>query len=217
MKCQNCNAEISDSAKFCPECGSKIERVSHCIQCGTELSNGAKFCPECGTPVKASESRSAQPKQEDDVDNLFGFSEEQLDELIGNEHKLVCIDSVYPEEERIADVELYPSDNPSDSGFVIIGKKPGNSTIFADFTYRNNRGRDTYHATIAVEVKIKSNLEVEVEDYNFLNVDDEEGEKQSSVDWDKVGSFAKGAASFLGGVAAGALGGFLEGLNDDDD
>ena len=154
MKCQNCNAEISDSAKFCPECGSKIERVSHCIQCGTELATGAKFCPECGTPVNASESRSAQPKQEDDVDNLFGFSEEQLDELIGNEHRLISIDSVYPEEERIADVELYPSDNPSDSGFVIIGKKPGNSTIFADFTYRSVRGRDTYHATIAIEVKM---------------------------------------------------------------
>ena len=104
MKCHNCNAEISDSAKFCPECGSKIERVSHCIQCGTELANGAKFCPECGTPVSASESKSAQPKQEDDVDNLFGFSEEQLDELIGDEHKLICIDSVFFQISGVQDV-----------------------------------------------------------------------------------------------------------------
>ena len=217
MKCLNCNAEISDNAKFCPECGSKIERVSHCIQCGTELTVGAKFCPECGTPVNAGVSVPAQPEYKDDTDNLFGVSEEQLDELIGDGHKLISINSVYPDDERIADVELYPSDNPSDSGFVIIGKKSGNSTIFADFTYRGIRGRDTFNATIAIDVKVKSNLEVEVKDYNFLNTDDEEEEKQSSVDWDKVGSFAKGAASFLGGIAAGALGGFLENLDDDDD
>ncbi|MBR1688553.1 MAG: zinc ribbon domain-containing protein [Prevotella sp.] len=217
MKCLNCNAEISDNAKFCPECGSKVERVSHCSQCGTELASGAKFCPECGTPVNAGASVPAKPQQEDETDNFLPVSGEELDELIGKEHKLISIDSVYPEDDHIADVELYPSDDIADSGFVIIGKKRGNSTIFADFTYRGIRGRETFNATIAIEVTVKSNLEVEVKEYNFLNTDDEEGEKQSSVDWDKVGSFAKGAASFLGGFAAGALEGFLENLDDDDD
>ena len=34
--------------------------------------------------------------------------------------------------------------------------------------------------------------------------------------WEKVNSFAKGAATFLGGFAAGALEGFLGNLDDDD-
>jgi predicted amidophosphoribosyltransferase len=36
-------------AKFCPECGAKVEAApTACSSCGAQL-NGAKFCPECGT------------------------------------------------------------------------------------------------------------------------------------------------------------------------
>jgi len=35
--------------KFCPECGTKIERAAAgvCPACGAQ-TKGAKFCPECG-------------------------------------------------------------------------------------------------------------------------------------------------------------------------
>lgn len=72
--CSNCGATIPINAKFCLECGAKIENRSNtivcpnckktvikskfCSECGFKLSticphcgaetNGAKFCPECG-------------------------------------------------------------------------------------------------------------------------------------------------------------------------
>lgn len=74
--CSNCGAQIPENAKFCLECGTKIEihnnntvicpnckqtviKSKFCSECGFKLStvcsqcgsetNGAKFCPECGT------------------------------------------------------------------------------------------------------------------------------------------------------------------------
>jgi len=74
--CPNCKAEVPAGAKFCLECGTKIEAlgddemicpacgkkthkgkfcmecgaplVRKCPQCGNELPASAKFCPECG-------------------------------------------------------------------------------------------------------------------------------------------------------------------------
>lgn len=72
--CKKCNSKISENAKFCLECGEKLEDeklitctnckektpkgkfclhcghrfASACLKCGTELSAEAKFCPECG-------------------------------------------------------------------------------------------------------------------------------------------------------------------------
>ena len=55
-KCTNCGGMIPDNAKFCLECGSKVEAlVPTCPNCGEEVPKG-KFCPNCGasmTTVKA--------------------------------------------------------------------------------------------------------------------------------------------------------------------
>ena len=79
VKCPQCGKEWAEGAKFCPECGTKIEQLKenevlcpHCGQktprgkfciscgqplanrcpgCGAELSLGAKFCLECGTKL----------------------------------------------------------------------------------------------------------------------------------------------------------------------
>ena len=79
VKCPGCGAELPEGAKFCFECGAKIEAlaenemicpycgkktpkgkfcmecgaplVSRCPNCGAELPQGAKFCLECGTKV----------------------------------------------------------------------------------------------------------------------------------------------------------------------
>ncbi len=51
-KCPMCNAEIPDTAKFCPECGYKIDSKTNCPKCGTELQENEKFCPECGFRVR---------------------------------------------------------------------------------------------------------------------------------------------------------------------
>jgi membrane protease subunit (stomatin/prohibitin family) len=47
--CPSCNAPLAANAKFCPECGYKLQDKKFCAECGAGLTPGAKFCPECGT------------------------------------------------------------------------------------------------------------------------------------------------------------------------
>ena len=46
-KCKNCGADLAPNAKFCLECGTKVETGIACPHCGATVSGG-KFCPECG-------------------------------------------------------------------------------------------------------------------------------------------------------------------------
>lgn len=76
VKCPKCNFDVQANAKFCLECGGKIEALeagvvicsgcgkktregkfcmecgttlmAKCLKCGNELPSGAKFCFECG-------------------------------------------------------------------------------------------------------------------------------------------------------------------------
>ena len=50
MRCPQCQFENVDGAKFCNECGSKLE-VS-CSKCGKPNPPGSKFCNECGNELK---------------------------------------------------------------------------------------------------------------------------------------------------------------------
>ncbi|MBO7571985.1 MAG: zinc ribbon domain-containing protein [Bacteroidales bacterium] len=52
MKCNVCNAEIADDAKFCPVCGAKVEPESKCPNCGASISKDAIFCTECGCKIE---------------------------------------------------------------------------------------------------------------------------------------------------------------------
>lgn len=45
-KCPKCGANLPNNAKFCLECGTKLE--NKCPKCGTNNSLDAKFCLECG-------------------------------------------------------------------------------------------------------------------------------------------------------------------------
>ena len=48
--CSDCGFENVDNAKFCVECGQKIEMKTEniCLSCGIINPDGVKFCPECG-------------------------------------------------------------------------------------------------------------------------------------------------------------------------
>lgn len=52
VPCVKCGAELREGAKFCSECGSSQEKAK-CANCQAELAPGAKFCPECGTKTEA--------------------------------------------------------------------------------------------------------------------------------------------------------------------
>ena len=47
MRCPKCSTENAATAKFCAECGAKLE--SRCPSCGAENPPEAKFCTQCGT------------------------------------------------------------------------------------------------------------------------------------------------------------------------
>jgi membrane protease subunit (stomatin/prohibitin family) len=52
VPCIKCGAKLREGAKFCSECGSTQEKAK-CGNCQFELAPGAKFCPECGTKTEA--------------------------------------------------------------------------------------------------------------------------------------------------------------------
>lgn len=51
MQCPQCQADNPDQAKFCLECGARLQAV--CPQCGAALPPQAKFCFECGAKIGA--------------------------------------------------------------------------------------------------------------------------------------------------------------------
>ena len=46
--CPQCEAPLATNAKFCPECGARLNTQAHCTECGALMQPGAKFCGECG-------------------------------------------------------------------------------------------------------------------------------------------------------------------------
>ncbi len=207
MKCPNCQAEIADSVKFCPECGSKTNQARICSNCGIELMQNAKFCPECGTPCDQSiEQQNCEEPRED----VFWILQTSLDSAIGDEYKLVSIDSIDANNDKV-DVGI---DDDGDAG--VIALKKGNSQVVVEFTYREIKNRNHFHATMVCNFVIKEGNKIELKDYQFENVNDEEGEDSNDI-WSKVGVFASGAASVLGAVGYGLLQGFASAADDDDD
>lgn len=61
MICSKCNAEIPETAKFCPACGSSMAQAAakFCSGCGKQLADGVMFCADCGTPVAQSAPATA--------------------------------------------------------------------------------------------------------------------------------------------------------------
>lgn len=52
MKCPKCGQDVPAGAKFCPNCGEKMNVQKFCPNCGKPLTPGAKFCSECGQKVE---------------------------------------------------------------------------------------------------------------------------------------------------------------------
>lgn len=48
VRCQKCNTLNSENAKYCSNCGGKINNERHCVKCDAKLDENAKFCSECG-------------------------------------------------------------------------------------------------------------------------------------------------------------------------
>ena len=46
--CPNCNEKLPLKAKFCLNCGTKLNKEVFCIECGEKNPSNAKFCSNCG-------------------------------------------------------------------------------------------------------------------------------------------------------------------------
>ena len=51
MKCPECQFENRENAKFCRECGTRLELV--CPKCEAAYEPGSKFCDECGQDLRS--------------------------------------------------------------------------------------------------------------------------------------------------------------------
>lgn len=64
MICKKCGQEIPAGAKFCTNCGEKIEDTSEfkiCPKCGEECRKDAKFCTNCGANFDNIENKITTP------------------------------------------------------------------------------------------------------------------------------------------------------------
>jgi len=67
MQCPKCKHNNREGAKFCEECGEKLQLK--CPKCGAELRANAKFCDECGAnliaEIQTDSHKTNIPKLED--------------------------------------------------------------------------------------------------------------------------------------------------------
>ncbi|MDD4003194.1 MAG: zinc ribbon domain-containing protein, partial [Clostridia bacterium] len=52
IKCLKCGTELSDNAKFCNNCGERVDGKTVCPKCNKEIAANSNFCEFCGYVVK---------------------------------------------------------------------------------------------------------------------------------------------------------------------
>jgi class 3 adenylate cyclase/tetratricopeptide (TPR) repeat protein len=75
MKCPNCQHENPEAAKFCLNCGTKLQQI--CPQCDTENPPLAKFCINCGHKF-VSDVEIEQPEKIGTKDSITQTTQKQL-------------------------------------------------------------------------------------------------------------------------------------------
>lgn len=79
MYCMNCGKLLPETAKFCFECGEKVEIKSICLNCSAELVEGAKFCMECGQRIIIDGENKMD--EDDYYRNIDEYSKKIMNEL----------------------------------------------------------------------------------------------------------------------------------------
>ena len=68
--CPECNTHNEDGSLYCVNCGARLDGVKTCINCGAELDANVKFCTNCGksfgTPTEPA-TKSSSSKNSNDV------------------------------------------------------------------------------------------------------------------------------------------------------
>lgn len=72
IKCSECKKEISSTAKVCPHCGFKNDKMI-CTECGCEVKQSDSACPECGYPLQ---KKNPQSIINENLDKITGAKSE---------------------------------------------------------------------------------------------------------------------------------------------
>ena len=72
IKCSECKKEISSTAKVCPHCGYKNDKVV-CPECGCEVTQNENVCHECGYPLQ---KKNPQSIINENLDKITGAKSE---------------------------------------------------------------------------------------------------------------------------------------------
>ena len=88
MKCPKCQHENPETAKFCVECGDKLEII--CPNCGVSNSPSFKFCAECGYNLNLSSEPSPKDLSLDEkIDKIQRYLPKGLTEkILGQRDKI---------------------------------------------------------------------------------------------------------------------------------
>ncbi len=60
MKCPRCQAENVEGARFCEDCGARLEVT--CPSCGQPVDTGKRFCRSCGAALTTAATRLPSPQ-----------------------------------------------------------------------------------------------------------------------------------------------------------
>lgn len=101
--CKNCGSELSQEAKFCTSCGTKVEKLKNpekieikedLCSCGSILVPGAKFCTSCGAKIgekntSKEEINTTSPINQETINKAAKAAEETLNKVAQNTEEVV--------------------------------------------------------------------------------------------------------------------------------
>jgi len=60
MNCPNCQSNLQEGFKFCPYCGTDVNKKMFCPSCGGKVEPVWVSCPSCGAALKGGAPRQGQ-------------------------------------------------------------------------------------------------------------------------------------------------------------
>lgn len=196
MKCNNCNTEVANGAKFCHNCGQKLNEQNFCNECGAKLTSNANFCPNCGTPRG---STSIAVNDNNVRKDIFTISPQDFDQnALGNGFTLLSFDEVAAENDRVAHIQIDNNHN-----VVIMGIGEGRTQIAIGFTYRDNNASTILKACWIGVFEVARDYEISFLSGSF--VDAYNDTNNNNIDTSSGNTLLDFAAAFLGGFIGGAL------------
>ena len=74
-KCLKCGTEVAPTAKFCSECGAKIEHKKSCLECGTHLIESEMLATQPKAEPEQSKAVTAEDKIQKICNDIKAFLE----------------------------------------------------------------------------------------------------------------------------------------------